>query len=55
MLTRKHFEILADTIGQIDCPIKRDVEIRIWLPHLKQNPQFDETKFREAITQSAKG
>lgn len=49
MLTRKHLELLADTIGQIESHIERDAEIAVWLPHLNQHPQFDEQRFRNAV------
>ena len=45
-MTRKHFEMVAQTVSLIKCPIARKEVARDWVGMLRQfNPRFDSKRF----------
>ncbi len=53
-MSRMHFRQIAENLGAISDPDRRRVETDRWIPLLKkQNPRFNETRFRAAVEAAA--
>lgn len=54
ILTRRHFVQVAETIASISDPARRREETDRWVPMLKrENPRFDEARFRAYVEETA--